>query len=117
MSYCYHRVGKRGKSNPQRFSVYLLQFTAYWRAVASGINFLNFSFKKCLAAIHQDLVAIWDIREMEEVRAKDYHKCVSGFIVFDSFFSAKCFFSGCWSLCAKLRVTAHCEWIYTLITN
>jgi len=37
----------------------------YWRAIASGIHFLNFSLKKCLDVIHKDLVAIWNIRDME----------------------------------------------------
>ena len=45
-----------------------MRFTEYWRAIASGIHFLNFSLKKCLDVIHKDLVAIWNIRDMEEVR-------------------------------------------------
>ncbi|KAF8688273.1 hypothetical protein AX14_003473 [Amanita brunnescens Koide BX004] len=44
----------------------------YWTSIASGIYFLGSSLKKCLDVIHKDLVAIWNIRDMEEVCAKGY---------------------------------------------
>ena len=45
-----------------------VRFTEYWRVIASGTHFLEISLKKCLDVIHKDLVAIWNIRDMEEVR-------------------------------------------------
>ncbi|KAF8334405.1 hypothetical protein F5887DRAFT_1285910 [Amanita rubescens] len=43
----------------------------YWRAITSGRHFQKFSLEKCLDVIHKDLVAIWNIREMEEFFLSD----------------------------------------------
>ena len=53
-----------------------MRFTEYWRAIASGIHFQNFTLKKCLEVIHKDIVAIWNIRDMEVVCSREYLKCV-----------------------------------------
>ena len=58
-----------------------LRVTEYWREIGYGIYFLNISLKKCLDAIHKDLVAIWNIRDMDGVRAREYLKCIFGFTV------------------------------------
>ena len=52
--------------------MFSMQIAEYWRAIASGILFLNLSMKKCLDVIHKDLVAIWNIQEMEEVCTGKY---------------------------------------------
>ncbi|KAF8690274.1 hypothetical protein AX14_003036 [Amanita brunnescens Koide BX004] len=43
----------------------------YWRAIASGIHFLNVSLEKCLFAIHKDIVTIWNIRDLDKILPSD----------------------------------------------
>ncbi|KAF8351827.1 kinase-like domain-containing protein [Amanita rubescens] len=43
----------------------------YWRAIVSGIHFLNVSLQKCLLAIHKDIVTIWNIRGLDEILLGD----------------------------------------------
>ena len=52
-----------------------MPFAEYWRAIASEIHFLNFSLRQCLDVIHKDLVAIWNIRDVEEVCTREYLEC------------------------------------------
>ena len=72
MSYYHRRVGKRSKLIPQLLRDSSTRFIEYWRAIASGIVFLNVSLKKCLDVIHKDLVAIWNIRDVEEVCTREH---------------------------------------------
>ena len=44
----------------------------YWRAIASGLHFLGVSLRKCLFAMHKDIVTVWNIPNMDEV----YTQCI-----------------------------------------
>ncbi|KAF8351823.1 P-loop containing nucleoside triphosphate hydrolase protein [Amanita rubescens] len=43
----------------------------YWRAIASGIHFLGLSLRKCLYKMHKDIVAIWNIPNLDEYLLSD----------------------------------------------
>ncbi|KAF8326439.1 hypothetical protein F5887DRAFT_225940 [Amanita rubescens] len=43
----------------------------YWRAIASGIHFLNISLENCLYAIHKDIITIWNFRDLHEFLLSD----------------------------------------------
>ncbi|KAF8716707.1 hypothetical protein AX14_012229 [Amanita brunnescens Koide BX004] len=43
----------------------------YWRAIASGLNFLNISLQGLLHAIHKDIITIWNIRDLDEFLLSD----------------------------------------------
>ncbi len=45
----------------------LLKF-AEWREITSDKHLLNLTLKSCVCAVHNDIVAIWNIRDLDEVR-------------------------------------------------
>ena len=51
----------------------------YWRAIASGLHFLGLSLRKCLFAMHKDIVTVWNIPNMDEVH-RAYLEHIFGFI-------------------------------------
>ena len=65
-SHDYRRQGKKSEQNIQFIDV-LNRDLEYWRAIASGLHFLGLSLRKCLFAVHKDIVAVWNIPNMDEV--------------------------------------------------
>lgn len=65
-----YRVGRKSESNFNLLSCYssLYRCTEYWSAIASGMHIFGFSLDTCLYAIHKDIITVWNIRDLDEVR-------------------------------------------------
>ncbi|KAF8685409.1 hypothetical protein AX14_003999, partial [Amanita brunnescens Koide BX004] len=61
------KVGEKSRSKLQlQVNILCHQFPEYWSAIGSGIGFYGFSLRKCLYAIHKDIVTVWNIRDLDE---------------------------------------------------
>ena len=48
-------------------SMFFNRNSEYWKAIASGIQFLGLSLRKCLFTMHKDIVTVWNIPYLDEV--------------------------------------------------